>query len=231
MVGIEPSIPVSPGFLRLDYAAELAAACGIRVAPSVFAEEVGQVASLSERLDFPVAVKLSSPDLIHKTAGGGVRLAVTSANVAAEVARDMVHSDGSVSGDDAASVDGILIQSMQPTGVDVVVGAVRDRQFGPVVMFGAGGVTVEEERDVTFELAPVTSGDARRMLERTRTGRHLLRRQVDGGADIEAVLDTITRVAALIHQLDCVEEFEINPLRVFAQDHGAVALDVRCRRS
>ena len=118
---------------------------------------------------------------------------------------------------------------MQPDGIEVVVGAVRDPQFGPVVMFGSGGGGVEIEQDVTFELAPVSRRDAVAMIDRTFAGRRLEGIRGAPAADGEAVIDVIRTVSELIVQVTEIEEFEINPLRVFEQGGGAVAIDVRCR--
>jgi acetyltransferase len=112
-------------------------------------------------------------------------------------------------------------------GQEVILGAVRDSQFGPLVMFGSGGVEVEGLKDVAFALAPLSRSDAEWLLEQTWAGRKLKGYRSLAPADREAVIQTLLRLAQLVHDLPKILEIEINPLRVFSS--GAVALDIRCR--
>jgi len=118
---------------------------------------------------------------------------------------------------------------MLPPGQEVIVGAVADPQFGPLVMFGSGGVEVEGLRDVAFALAPLSRDDAERLLTSTWAGRRLSGYRHLPPADRDAVLDVLLRLAQLAADFPEIAEIEINPLRVFPAARGAVAVDARVR--
>ncbi|MDW8069758.1 MAG: acetate--CoA ligase family protein, partial [Anaerolineae bacterium] len=163
--------------------AELAAAWGLPTPPSGLAVTPEEAVALAERFGYPVALKRVAPGLIHKSRAGGVALNLKSAQEVREAFVQLIRPE-----------EGALVQRMAPSGVEVIIGAYRDPQFGPVVMFGAGGVEVEALEDVTFRLPPLTRAEARAMLEETRIGRRLLQRDRTGGsAEIEAVVDILRR--------------------------------------
>jgi acetyltransferase len=225
--GLVAGIPDETGFVRPDIAADIAAACGIPMAPTIFGEDPEGVALIAGRLDFPVAVKVASSRVVHKTDVGGVRLGVPSPTDIVSAGEHLLDEVQDAVPD--AVLEGLVVQPMQAAGIDVVVGAVRDPQFGPVVMFGSGGVEVELERDVVFALAPVSREEALRMIQLTRVGNRIRHPRGPVHYQVEAVADAIYRTSALISQVDEIDEFEINPLRVFDDGSGAVAIDVRCR--
>ncbi len=117
---------------------------------------------------------------------------------------------------------------MLRTGQEVIVGAVRDEQFGPVIMFGAGGVEVEGKRDVAFGLAPLSRAEAEKMIDATFAGKQLRGFRGSQPADRAAVIDRVLRVAQFISDFPQVSEVEINPLHVLSE--GAVAIDVRLKQ-
>jgi succinyl-CoA synthetase beta subunit len=123
----------------------------------------------------------------------------------------------------------VVIQPMVPGGQDVIAGVVRDAQFGPLLMFGLGGVEVEALNDVAFALAPLTRYEAEDLLNRTWAGSRLLGYRSLQPADREAVLDVLLRLSQLSVDLPQVAEIEINPLRALPGVNGALALDVRLR--
>jgi acetyltransferase len=126
-----------------------------------------------------------------------------------------------------ARIDGVTIQSMLRAGQEVIIGAVRDEQFGPLIMFGAGGVEVEGQRDVAFGLVPLSRAEAEKLIDKTFAGRRLRGFRGSDPADRDAVIDRVLRLAQFISDFLQVAEIEINPLRVMS--HGAVAIDVRIR--
>jgi acetate---CoA ligase (ADP-forming) len=129
-----------------------------------------------------------------------------------------------------AKIEGVIVQPMIEQGQEVIVGVVRDQQFGPLVMFGSGGVEVEALRDVAFELAPLRRFEAERMLESTWAGKRLKGYRNLPPADREAVIEALLRIGQLAVDLPDVMEVEINPLCVLPEGEGAVALDVRLRK-
>jgi acetyltransferase len=127
-------------------------------------------------------------------------------------------------------IAGAYVQVMAPPGQDVIVGVVQDPQFGPVVMFGSGGVEVEGLRDVSFALAPLTRNEAENMLDQTWAGRKLRGFRSLPPADREATIEVLLRLGQMASDLPELVEIEINPLRVFPAGKGVLALDIRCRR-
>jgi len=222
---LEDSAP--RGWLSPQDAAALLGAYGIRVPRSGVARSPQEAASLAEQVGLPVALKIDSPDIPHKSDVGGLLLDVSSPQEAArgferlmqQVARRLPQ----------ARLDGVLVQPMIPEGQEVIVGVVRDPQFGPLAMFGSGGVEVEGLKDVAFALAPLTRPDLDEMLRRTWAGRKLAGYRNIPPADAEAVRETLIRLAQLAAEHPRIAEVEINPLRVLPPGAGAAALDVRVK--
>jgi acetyltransferase len=170
-------------------------------------------------------LKIASPDIPHKSDIGGVALDLNGAE-SVHAAFEQIMTKARTANPDA-QIDGVTIQPMLRSGQEVIVGAVRDEQFGPLIMFGAGGVEVEGQRDVAFGLAPLSRAEAEKMIDATFAGRRLRGFRGSAPADREAVIDRVLRLAQFISDFPQVAEVEINPLRVMSD--GAVAIDVRIR--
>ncbi len=210
-----------------EHAARVLAAYGIPHAAAEFAASPDKAVEVARRIGFPVALKVASPQIVHKSEAGGVLLDLPdAAAVAAGFARVLASARLAAP---QAHVLGVHVQRMLPPGQEVVVGAVRDPQFGPLVMFGSGGVEVEELRDVAFALAPLTEEDADYLLQTTWAGRRLRGYRHLPPADRAAVRDVLLRLAQLADEVPEIAEVEINPLRVFPAGQGAVAVDTRVR--
>jgi acetate---CoA ligase (ADP-forming) len=179
----------------------------------------------ADEFGYPVVLKIASPDIPHKSDIGGVALDLREAE-AVRLAFERIMAQARAA-DPAARIDGATIQPMLHTGQEVIIGAVRDEQFGPLIMFGAGGVDVEGQRDVAFGLAPLTRPEAERMIEATFAGRRLRGLRGSPPVDREAVIDRVLRVAQFAFDFPQVAEVEINPLWVM--ESGAVAIDVRMK--
>jgi acyl-CoA synthetase (NDP forming) len=195
--------------------------------PLRLATNVEEAIKFAHQVGFPVVMKIASPDITHKSDVGGVMLNLVDTE-AVSIAYSEIISNARAAYPDAI-VDGIYIQSMLPAGQEVILGAIQDAQFGPMVMFGSGGVEVEGLKDVAFALAPVTNHDAEWMLENTWAGRRLRGFRHLPPADRQAVLDTIKRLGQLAADFPQLAEIEINPLRVFPSSQGVAALDVRMK--
>jgi acyl-CoA synthetase (NDP forming) len=172
-------------------------------------------------------LKVASPDITHKSDVGGVALDLRNTDAIREAFERVTRSAKTARPD--AKVLGVHIQPMLPKGQEVIVGAVRDPQFGAQVMFGSGGVEVEGLKDVAFALAPVPRAEAEEMLEKTWAGRKLRGFRDLPPADREAVIDTLLRFSQLVADFPEIAEAEVNPLRALAKGEGAVALDARIR--
>jgi len=177
------------------------------------------------RLGFPLVVKVDSPDIIHKTEVGGVKVGVGSVEELRRAAEEILESVRRAA--PGARVYGLVAQEMVKGGHEVFIGGLNDRQFGPVVVFGLGGVFVEVLRDVAFDLAPVTPGEAEELVRGIR-GYKVLSGYRGEPADIKLLAEAISRFSRLIWDLAPVfEEADLNP--VFAGRDWVKVVDARFR--
>jgi acetyltransferase len=202
-------------------------AYGIQVAPAGLAETPAQAARLAGEIGLPVALKVDSPDLVHKSEAGGVMLNLMDLEAIAQGFETIVERVRQARPE--ARIFGVQVQRMAPPGQEVIIGAVQDAQFGALAMFGAGGIEVEALGDVSFALAPLSRDEAEAMCSRTWAGRRLQGYRSLPAADREAALDVLLRLAQLAADFPQLAEIEINPLRVLPPGRGAVAVDVRGR--
>ena len=214
-------------FLDPLAADRLMAAYKIPTAPVKLARTEAEAAAIATELGFQVALKIASPDISHKSDVGGVYLNAKDADETRLGFRTVIENAGRALPD--ARIEGVQVQRMVPAGQEVILGVKRDPQFGPLVMFGSGGVEVEGLKDVAFALAPLTHSDADWLLQRTWAGRKLDGFRSIPPADKAALLEVMGRLAQLAFDLPEIAEIEINPLRVLAPGEGAVALDVRVK--
>ena len=215
------------GFLDAASAAQVAQAYGVPVPEEVLAHTAGQAVAAARKLGFPVAIKIASPDIPHKSDVGGVALGVKDEAEARQAFERMLAQARAARPE--ANVQGVTVQPMLPPGQEVIVGVVRDEQFGPLVMFGSGGVEVEGLKDVAFALAPLTPMEAEALLDATWAGRRMLGFRNIPAGDRAAALDAVVRLAQLAEDLAEIAEIEVNPLRVLPGKGGAVAVDVRLK--
>jgi len=203
----------------------LVEAYGIPVPPEFLATSPHEAALFARRIGFPVALKLISPDILHKTDIGGVILNVEDEK-AAEVGFEALIARAAAA-HPGAHLRGVQVQKMITGGQEVIVGVKRDPTFGPLVMFGLGGVYVEALRDVSFRLAPLTAADAADMIDEVRSAVLLAGLRGAPPADRPALVDVIVRVGQLAADHPEITELDINPLLVLPAGQGAVAVDVR----
>ncbi|MDY6875024.1 MAG: acetate--CoA ligase family protein [Chloroflexota bacterium] len=196
--------------------AEVAEAYGLLVPTSGLAATAEEAVALAKRFGYPVVLKLVAPGVVHKADVGGVALGLTDGAAVRAAFEGMVRP-----GQQA------LVQAMTPVGLEVIVGAQRDEQFGPLVMFGLGGAYVEVLRDVAFRLAPLAEAEAREMVAETAAGRLLAGVRGQEPRDSEGVVEALRRVAQLMADLPEVTEVDLNPLIVGQAGEGAWAVDVR----
>jgi acetyltransferase len=184
---------------------------------------------LAGEIGLPVVLKVSSPDISHKTDVGGVLLNLADEKSVRGGYQHII--DQARSALPNAEIKGVYVQEMVPLGQEVIVGAVQDPQFGPLIMFGSGGTEVEGLKDLSFGLAPLTELDLDHMLEKTWAGRKLRGYRNIPPADLDAVRDILIRLAQLASDFRALGEIEINPLQVFAEGKGATAVDIRISRT
>jgi len=200
------------------------AAYGIPVTREELAQSAQEAVAIARRIGYPVAIKVQSPDISHKTEARAVRLGIGSdAELAA--AHDEVLANARAH-NKSARIEGVLVQEMVKDGVEAILGVTNDPLFGPAVMFGLGGIFAEVLKDVSFRLAPVTASVAREMVEETAGYKVLAGARGKPPADVDALVDAIARLSALAVDLkDHVAELDINPLFVFAKGGGVKAAD------
>jgi acetyl coenzyme A synthetase (ADP forming)-like protein len=198
-------------------------AYGIAVPQEGLATSAAEAVALAEEIGYPVVLKVVSPDILHKTEAGGVLVGVSSAEEVSAGYDTILHN--AEAHDANADVTGVQVQQMLGSGQEVLIGAITDPTFGPVMTFGLGGILVEVLRDVTFRLAPTSPDEALEMINGIRAAEVL--RGVRGGppADQRALADMIERVSELVTDFAEITEVDLNP--VLAREDGATAVDAR----
>ena len=204
---------------------DLMQAYAIPTVPIKLARDENEAVAIANELGFPVVMKIASPDILHKSDVGGVLLNITDADLLRYGYTQMlkqIHSRIP-----PPRIDGMHIQRQIEGGQEVIVGMVRDKQFGALMMFGSGGVEVEGLKDVAFCLGTLTKAEAESMIRKTWAGRKLKGFRSIPPVDEEAVKDVLVKLSRLSAEHEEIEEIEINPLRVLSK--GAVAVDVRIK--
>ena len=214
---------VGDGWLGAEEAFGVLEAYGIPVVRSVRVAVDSDLAPAASELKFPLVLKAVSSDILHKSDVGGVELGIENAGELAARKAHMIKRLGEEA--PGARLEGFLLQEMAPAGTELIVGLKREAGFGPLVMCGLGGVFVEVLEDVSFGLAPLPVGEAKRLLERLRSSRVLAGERGSAKADIGAVADVISRVALMGVNHVHLAQLDINPL--VAGPWGCVAVDTR----
>ncbi|MEI6775710.1 MAG: acetate--CoA ligase family protein [Chloroflexales bacterium] len=200
-------------------------AYGMRLPQSRLATSPDEAAKIAAEIGFPVVMKISSPDILHKSDIGGVKVGVSDASSARDTYELIEYRARKYS--PGARIWGVLVQEMVRKGREMLVGVTRDPQFGPLVAVGMGGIYVEVLKDLAFRLAPISEMEASEQLRSIRT--YPLLRGVRGEppADIAAIEETVLRVSQLVTDFPEIVEMDINPLVVHNQGEGAIVLDAR----
>jgi acyl-CoA synthetase (NDP forming) len=207
--------------------APLLAAYRIPCVAARLARSADEAAASAEAIGFPVALKIVSPDITHKTEVGGVALDLGSRAAVQRAAGAMLGRVAATR--PTAAIHGVLVQAMAAPGKEVLLGGVRDPQFGPLVMVGLGGIYVEVFADTAARLAPVAEAEALAMLDELKTASLLRGARGEAPVDLRTLAGIITRFAQLLVDLPELVEVEINPLMVGSG--GALAVDARARLS
>jgi len=203
----------------------LLAEFGVAVPQSAMVAGADEVGQKTKSLKFPVVVKVMSPDILHKSDAGGVKVGLQSAAEVESAIRAMMQQPAIA----AARIDGFLVEEMAPPGQEMVIGGLRDPQFGPLVMVGLGGIFVEVLADVSFRICPITRLDAQEMLAELKGAAILKGARGRKAVSQDAIVDALLKVGGengllLRHAAD-IKEADINPLIV--SESGAVAVDAR----
>lgn len=204
-------------------AKEILKKAGIPVVDTRLAKTKKEAVAISRELGFPVVLKIASPDIVHKSDAGGVRLGLANAT---RLSRAYSEITCSVKRKFPKSkIDGISVQKMARPGIEIIIGMSKDTQFGPLLMFGLGGIWVEILKDVSFRLVPVSKRDAEQMIKEIKGYPLLQGYRGQEPADINYLENLIVKVSDFIELHPEIKELDLNP--VFAYKDGAIAVDAR----
>jgi acetate---CoA ligase (ADP-forming) len=196
---------------------------GIQVVETVLATTKKEAVDISTKLGFPVAMKIVSPQVTHKSDAGGVKLGILNSTQAGETFDEIMKSVGKkVPG---ATLEGVSVQRMARPGLELVIGMTRDPQFGPMLMFGAGGIFVEVLKDVAFRIVPLTREDAKEMIREIKSYRLLEGFRGQPAVDLKQLEELLLKVSRFIEANPEIKEMDINPL--VANSDGITAVDAR----
>jgi acetyltransferase len=191
------------------------------------ARSANEALILAESIGFPVAMKIYSPDISHKSDAGGIRLNISNAQVVRSTYRDLIEQVKEARPE--ANIEGVTVEQMyqSPNGRELLIGIVRDPVFGPVISFGSGGTTVEVMGDSAIALPPLNRSLASDLINRTKAAKMLTQFRHMPPANYEALIDVLLRVSTMACELPWIQEMDINPL--ILDEEGAVAVDARIR--
>jgi acyl-CoA synthetase (NDP forming) len=204
-------------------AKELLKEAGISVVETKLASSKEQAVAVSQKLGFPVALKIASSDVVHKSDAGGVKLGLKTATQVGKAYDDIMKSIKKAFPD--AKIEGVSVQTMAKPGVEVIIGMSKDAQFGPVLMFGLGGVLVEILKDVSFRIVPLLKRDAKEMVRDIKGFPLLQGYRGSDPMDVENLENILLKVSDFVEKTPEVKELDLNP--IFAYKDGAIAVDAR----
>ncbi len=196
---------------------------GINVVETKLAISKEEAVSISEKMGMPVVLKIVSPDVIHKSDSGGVKLDLHTGKQVEKAYDDILKNIKKAYPE--ANIQGISVQKMAHPGVEVIIGITTDAQFGPVIMFGLGGILVEILKDVAFRIVPLEKKDAREMIREIKGYPVLEGYRGQEAVDVEKLEEMILKISDFAEKNPQVEELDLNP--VLAYSDGAVAVDAR----
>jgi acetate---CoA ligase (ADP-forming) len=212
-------------FLLSNESMALAKAAGMSVPKSFVAKDLEEALKRAEEIGYPVVIKIVSKDIIHKSDAGGVALDLQNKQEVIDAYEAVIHNAHNYNPN--ANITGVEVSEMVAKGTETIVGARRDPSFGPVVMFGLGGIYVEVMKDVAFRALPIGRKETEMMIKEIRSYPLLLGVRGEKRKDIEGVIDNIVRMASIIQRFPDISDIEINPLMAYDFGDGVKAVDIR----
>jgi 4-hydroxybutyryl-CoA synthetase (ADP-forming) len=204
---------------------EVLRAYGFPTPKSVLATTEEEGVKAAHEIGYPVVMKIASPDIIHKSDAGGVKVGIKSDDELRSAFRTIVDNAKKYKAD--AKIKGVLVQEMVKSAKETILGASQDPTFGPVIMFGLGGIYVEVLKDVVFRVAPIDEREASKMVQSIKTIKLLQGVRGERPSDMKAIADSLQRLSQLVTDFPEIEEFDINPLLVLEEGKGARVVDAR----
>ena len=202
---------------------ELLKKAGIPIVATKLAKSADEAVILSRELGFPVALKINSVDVVHKSDAGGIKLNLNSGRAVSRAYNEIISAVKKKYPD--ANVQGVSVQKMAPPGTEVIIGMTRDAQFGPVIMFGLGGVLVELLKDVSFRVVPLDTKDAESMIKEVKGYPLLAGYRGRDAVSMSALTDIIVKLSQFVEKNPQIKELDLNP--VLAYRDSALAVDAR----
>lgn len=202
---------------------QLVAEAGVPVVETKLAKTKAEAVSLSKKVGFPVVLKIVSPDIIHKSDIGGVKLGLANATQVGKAFTEIMAA--AKKANKKADIQGISVQKMARPGVEVIMGMSKDAQFGPVLMFGLGGVFVEVLKDVAFRIVPLNRRDASQMIREIKGYPLLEGYRGQEPANITVLEDLLLKLSDFVDKNPKIKEMDLNP--IFAYKDRALAVDAR----
>ncbi|MGB9698704.1 MAG: acetate--CoA ligase family protein [Thermodesulfobacteriota bacterium] len=200
-------------------------AAGISIPRSIQARSVEEAVQAAEKIGYPVVMKVISRDILHKSDAGGVALDLMNEKEVVDAYQAIMRSCRAYL--PQARIEGVEISEMVEKGIETIIGARRDNTFGPLVMFGLGGIYVEVMKDVTFRALPINQKEARKMIKEIRAYPLLMGVRGEEKKDIEVIVHTLLKVGAILQEFPMISDLEINPFVIYEQGRGGKAVDVR----
>jgi acetyl-CoA synthetase (ADP-forming) len=196
---------------------------GIPVNKFQLAKTEKEASTYADEIGYPIVLKIVSPDIIHKSDAGGVKVNLKNSQEVAATYRQIIENAKKYKAD--AKIVGVLVQEMAPQSTEVIVGAIKDPQFGQTIMFGLGGIFVELLKDVNFRVAPIMAEDAKEMITQLKAYPLLNGYRNTPPADIDALVSILCSVSRLVMENPEIKELDLNP--VMAYPKGAKTVDAR----
>ena len=196
---------------------------GIKIVATSMAKSQKEAVEISNDIGFPVVLKIASPDITHKTDAGGVKVGLKSATDVKKAYAEIMASARKKF--PKAKIEGVAVQKMARQGIEIIVGMFKDPQFGPVIMFGLGGIFVEVLKDVSFRLVPIVKRDAEEMIKEIKGYALLKGYRGQEPAHIPSLVDILLKLSTLVDKTPEIREIDLNP--VFAYKDSALAVDAR----
>ena len=207
-------------FLTEPICEEILSSYNIPTLPAYLAKNSEEAVKFARKIDFPIVLKIVSPQIIHKSDAGGVMVDIKNEE---EVRRafDKI-LENAKSYNSKAEIEGIYVQKMAPPAREVIIGAIKDGQFGQVVMFGLGGIFVEVLKDVVFRVAPIDKDEAREMIEEIKGLPILKGVRGEKPIDFDCLSETLSSISQLVVDFPQIGQLDINPIRVYPKKLYAV---------
>ena len=204
-------------------AKELLKEYGIPIPDFKLIKSEDEIARLAKEINFPIVMKIVSPDIIHKTDAGGVKVGVKDEEEARMIYQEIISK--AIKYNKKASISGVIAYTMVPQGTEIIIGMMKDPHFGPVIMFGLGGIFVEVLKDISFRILPIEEIDAREMITEIKGYEILKGARGNPPRDIRAIEEVLMKVSKLTMENPEINEIDLNPIFVF--ENGIQVVDAR----